>query len=78
MYEIGKFMVYKFTVYIRYVIYSKLLILTVTDQSVRYYTFALLTFCFLTNYRELLHFYALFTCTRKTCCNIIWHLLHCC
>ena len=26
---------------------------------------------------ELLHFFALFSCTRKTCCNIIWHLLHC-
>ena len=40
MYEIAKFMVYKFTVYC--LVYSTLL-LQVTDQSVRYYTFALLT-----------------------------------
>ena len=64
MYEIGKFMVYKFIVH--YIVYSKLLLLTslqvystsdslqqivgsylqVTDQSVSYYTFALLTVCF--------------------------------
>ena len=40
MYEIGTFTVYKFTVYC--IVYSKLL-LQVTDQSVSYYTFALLT-----------------------------------
>ena len=39
MYEIGTFMIYKFTVYC--IVYSKLL--QVTDQSVSYYTIALLT-----------------------------------
>ena len=58
MYEIAKFIVYKFTVY--YIVYNKLKFtsllftanccyLQVTDQTVSYYTFALLTVCFVTN-----------------------------
>ena len=53
-----KFMVYKFTAHC--IVYTKLLIVTykftancwylqVTDQSLSYYTFALLTVCFSTN-----------------------------
>ena len=64
MYEIGKFIVYMFTVHC--IVYSKLLLLTslqvystsdslswylqVTDKSVSYYTFALLTVCFSANH----------------------------
>ena len=68
MYEIGKFIVYKFTVHC--IVYSKLLLqvykfiihqkftancwyLQVTDQSVSYYTFSLLTVCFSTNQRAI-------------------------
>ena len=71
MYEIGKFMVYKFTVHC--IVYSKLLIqvtslqyirlstticffVQVTDQSVSYYTFALLTVCSSTNRRAIIPF----------------------
>ena len=43
------------------------------NQSESYYTFCTVA----QRISELLHFFALFTCTRKTCCNIIWHLLRC-
>ena len=49
MYEIAKFMVYKFTIHC--IVYSELLLLT--DQSVTYYTF----FTVAQPISELLHFF---------------------
>ena len=71
VYEIGKFIVYKFIVHcvvynklllqvykfiVHQIVYSKCWYLQVTDQSVSYYTFSLLTVCF-QPIRELLHFF---------------------